>query len=85
MECDEPYLMLKEKTQPIQWIERPTGALAIAESLWPSGSHKLLHGFPCRVQLGAGDDFSISHEDVMTAPSHALRNLQVLRSGSSRS
>jgi len=27
MDCDKPHLTLNEKTQPIQWIERPTGAL----------------------------------------------------------
>jgi len=32
MDCDEPHLMLNEKTQPIQ---RPTGALVAAGSLWP--------------------------------------------------
>jgi hypothetical protein len=32
MDCDEPHLMSNEKTQPIQWIERPTGALVDAGS-----------------------------------------------------
>jgi hypothetical protein len=27
MDCDEPHLMSNEKTQPIQWTERPTSAL----------------------------------------------------------
>jgi hypothetical protein len=27
---------LNEKTQPIQWTERPTGALVAVNSLWPS-------------------------------------------------
>jgi len=35
MDCDEPYLTPNEKTQTIQWTERPTGALAAAGSLWP--------------------------------------------------
>jgi hypothetical protein len=34
MVCDEPHLTLNEKTQPIQWTERPTGALVAAGSLW---------------------------------------------------
>jgi len=33
--CDEPHLALNEKTQPIQWTERPTGALVAAGSLSP--------------------------------------------------
>jgi hypothetical protein len=35
MDCDEPHLVPKEKTQPIQWTEWPTGALVAADSLWP--------------------------------------------------
>jgi hypothetical protein len=35
MDCDEPLLTLKEKTQPIQWIEWPIGALVATSSLWP--------------------------------------------------
>jgi hypothetical protein len=35
MDCDEPHLAPNEKTQPIQWTERPTGALVVAGSLWP--------------------------------------------------
>ncbi len=27
MNCDEPHLAPNEKTQPIQWTERPIGAL----------------------------------------------------------
>ncbi len=34
MNCDEPHPMSNEKTQPIQWIEQPTGALVTAGSLW---------------------------------------------------
>jgi len=30
--------MLNEKMQPIQWTERPTGALVAAGSLWPDPS-----------------------------------------------
>jgi hypothetical protein len=33
MDYDEPHLTLNEKTQPIQWMERPTGALVVAGSL----------------------------------------------------
>ncbi len=33
MDCDEPHLALNEKTRPIQWIERPIGALVAASSL----------------------------------------------------
>jgi hypothetical protein len=35
MNCDELHLAPNEKTQPIQWTERPTGALVAADSLWP--------------------------------------------------
>jgi hypothetical protein len=32
MDYDEPHLMLNEKTQPIQWTERPIGALVVVGS-----------------------------------------------------
>jgi len=35
MDCHEPHPTPNEKTQPIQWTERPTGALVGANSLWP--------------------------------------------------
>jgi len=35
LDSDEPHLAPNEKTQPIQWIERPTGALVAICSLWP--------------------------------------------------
>jgi len=35
MDCREPHLALNEKMQPVQWTERPTGALVDAGSLWP--------------------------------------------------
>jgi hypothetical protein len=35
MDCHEPHPAPNEKTQPIQWTERPTGALVGANSLWP--------------------------------------------------
>jgi len=35
MDCDDNHLARNEKTQPIQWTERPTGALVAAGSLWP--------------------------------------------------
>jgi hypothetical protein len=35
MDCDEPHPAPNEKTQGIQWTERPTGALVAAGSLWP--------------------------------------------------
>jgi hypothetical protein len=35
IDCDEPHPAANEKTQPIQWIERPTGALVAVNSLWP--------------------------------------------------
>jgi len=35
MDCDEPHLALNEKTQPIQWTERPIGALVATSSLCP--------------------------------------------------
>ncbi len=36
MDCHEPHPAPNEKTQPIQWTERPTGALVGANSLWPA-------------------------------------------------
>jgi len=36
MDCDEPHLVLNEKTQPIQWTKWPIGALVVDGSLWPS-------------------------------------------------
>jgi hypothetical protein len=35
MNCDEPHLAPNEKTQPIQWTERPTCVLVAAGSLCP--------------------------------------------------
>jgi hypothetical protein len=35
IDCDEPHPTPNEKTQPIQWTERPTGALVVVNSLWP--------------------------------------------------
>jgi len=35
MDCHEPHPAPNEKTQPIQWTERPTGALVAINSLWP--------------------------------------------------
>ncbi len=35
MDCHEPHPAPNEKTQPIQWTERPTGALVAVNSLWP--------------------------------------------------
>jgi hypothetical protein len=34
MDSGEPHLAPNEITQPIQWIERRTGALVAAGSLW---------------------------------------------------
>jgi hypothetical protein len=41
MDCDEPHPAPNEKTQGIQWIERPTGALVAAGSLWPYNTSKV--------------------------------------------
>jgi len=35
IDCDEPHPAPNEKTQPIQWTERPTGALVAVDSLCP--------------------------------------------------
>jgi hypothetical protein len=35
IDCDEPHPAPNEKTQPIQWTERPSGALVAVNSLWP--------------------------------------------------
>jgi hypothetical protein len=36
MDCDEPHLVLNEKTQPIQWTEWLIGALVAIGSLYPT-------------------------------------------------
>jgi hypothetical protein len=36
IDCDEPHPAPNEKPQPIQWTERPTGALVAVNSLWPA-------------------------------------------------
>jgi len=36
IDCGEPHPAPNEKTQPIQWTERPTGALMAVNLLWPS-------------------------------------------------
>jgi hypothetical protein len=36
IDCDEPHPAPNEKTQPIQWTERPTGALVAVDSLCPN-------------------------------------------------
>ncbi len=41
IDYDEPHPAPNEKTQPIQWTERPTGALVAVNSLWPP------HPTPC--------------------------------------
>jgi hypothetical protein len=38
IDCDVPHPAPNEKTQPIQWTERPTGALVAVNSLWPPGT-----------------------------------------------
>jgi hypothetical protein len=40
MDCNEPHLALNEKTEPIQWTERPTGALVAAGSHWTQSRSK---------------------------------------------
>ncbi len=35
IDCDEPHPAPNEKMQPIQWTERPSGALVAVNSLWP--------------------------------------------------
>jgi hypothetical protein len=42
IDSDEPHLAPNEKTQPIRWTERPTGALVGANSLWPSNTWQVL-------------------------------------------
>jgi len=39
IDSDEPDSTPNEKTQPIQWTERPTGALVAVNSLWPTIPH----------------------------------------------
>ncbi len=71
IDCDEPHPAPNEKTQPIQWTERPTGALVAVNSLWPTfatlgqavfvfGTH--LHG---RSRLQSGSE-STSHRSTST-------------------
>jgi hypothetical protein len=47
MDCHEPHPAPNEKAQPIQWTERPTGALVAVNSLWPkcSSSQQLCNQF----------------------------------------
>jgi hypothetical protein len=42
IDCDEPHPASNEKMQPIQWTERPTGALVVVNSLWPNWARSLL-------------------------------------------
>jgi hypothetical protein len=44
MDYDEPHMAPNEKMHPIQWIERPTGALVAAGSLCLKGT-KYQHGY----------------------------------------
>ncbi len=39
IDCDEPHSAPNEKTQPIQWTERPIGALVAVNSLWPQKAY----------------------------------------------
>ncbi len=41
IDCDEAHPAPNEKTQPIQWTERPTGALVAVNSLWPKLGYDL--------------------------------------------
>ncbi len=46
IDCDEPHPAPNEKMQPIQWTERPTGALVAVDSLCPmklSLAQKVVH------------------------------------------
>jgi hypothetical protein len=42
MDYHEPHPAPNEKTQPIQWTERPTGALVAVNSLWPTHAKAML-------------------------------------------
>jgi hypothetical protein len=58
IDCDEPHPAPNEKTQPIRWTERPTGALVSANSLWPqekdltTGPSVIFYQFARRTGLG---------------------------------
>jgi len=45
IDCDEPHPTPNEKTQPIQWTERPAGALVVVNSLWPCAYHPALRHY----------------------------------------
>jgi len=60
LDCHEPHPAPNEKTQPIQWTERPTGALVAVNSLWPTSwanhspsreglTHSLANHMPMRL------------------------------------
>jgi len=51
---DEPHLVPNEKTQPLQWTERPTGALVAAGSLCPTTSTAGTVALAIGVVSGAG-------------------------------
>jgi len=48
MDCLEPHPAPNEKMQPIQWTERPTGALVAVNSLWPFHPTLVSHFFQQR-------------------------------------
>jgi hypothetical protein len=68
MDCDEPRPAPNEKMQPIQWTERPTGALEAAGSLWPGyngcPSH---HRFP-QAKLIFPLDLPNKHQPFSSSP-----------------
>jgi hypothetical protein len=51
IDCDEPHPAPNEKTQPIRWTERPTGALVAVNSLWPTRGYWFT-GTPRNFPLG---------------------------------
>jgi len=53
IDCDEPQPAPNEKTQPIRWTERPTGALVAVNSLCPTGTQQKTVCGPLPVGAGS--------------------------------
>jgi len=68
MDCHEPHPTPNEKTQPIQWTERPTGALVAVNSLWPP--HGMIESqYPANIGINlilmASNPFATMREKIL--------------------
>jgi hypothetical protein len=71
IDCDEPHPAPNEKTQPIQWTERPTGALVAVNSLWPTGC------YPTTVHVPSSKSGITLHCNMRSLPWKANQNKKV--------